>query len=405
MSDRMIQPYDLVTALDLNSLMLFFWFTLLFDLPRYIISAIAMACVPWHSPPPKRYSTSAIVAGHNEAKTVRQCVCSLEVDEIIVVDDGSTDDMWLEVQRLKEEGIIANAIRLPSRQSKPAAINTGLALCSGEIVLIIDADTVLAPGAVAAVLGYFSDPKVGGVNFNLQVRNECATLTTWFQAIEYSIAVSAGKRMADVLGILPNVSGAAGAFRRKALEQVGGQDIEVAEDAALSMKLRDAGWQLRFAPDAIARTIAPETMVSLLLQRLRWDSSIITIWWRKHVRNLNPFGQHFSFANMLTNLDVLWFSAILPLVLPVYVLWLYNSVGDVSITFLLTVFLGLCALDIILCVVTCVPLRFWPYVPYYVIVQNLVMKPLRIIALVLELTLQISRRDNYIPAHQRWKLS
>jgi hypothetical protein len=86
---RMIQPYDLLTALDLDSLMLFFWFTLLFDLPRYILSAIAMAFVPWHSPPPKRYRTSAIVAGHNEAKTVRQCVCSLEVDEIIVVDDGS----------------------------------------------------------------------------------------------------------------------------------------------------------------------------------------------------------------------------------------------------------------------------------------------------------------------------
>jgi cellulose synthase/poly-beta-1,6-N-acetylglucosamine synthase-like glycosyltransferase len=260
---------------------------------------------------------------------------------------------------------------LPSRQSKPAAVNIGLALCSGEIVLIIDADTVLAPGAVAVVLGYFSDPKVGGVNFHLQVRNERATLTTWFQAIEYSIAVSAGKRMADALGILPNVSGAAGAFRRTALEQVGGQDIEVAEDAALSMKLRDAGWQLRFAPDAIARTTVPETPVSLLLQRLRWDSSIITIYWRKHARNLNPFGRHFSLANMLTNLDVVWFSAILPLVLPVYLVWLYNSVGEVSITFLVTVFLGLCALDVILCVVTCVPLRFWPYVPYYVIVQNL----------------------------------
>jgi poly-beta-1,6-N-acetyl-D-glucosamine synthase len=401
----MIQPYDLLTALDLYSLMLFFWFTLLFDLPRYILSAVAMACVPWRSPPARRHSTSAVVAGHNESKTIRQCVQSLEVDEVIVVDDGSTDDMWLEVQLLQKEGLVAKAIRLPSRQSKPAAVNAGLALCSGEIVLIVDADTVLMPGAVAAALGYFSNPKVGGVNFNLQVRNEGATLTTRFQAIEYSIAVSAGKRMADALGILPNVSGAAGAFRRTALQEVGGQDIEVAEDAALSMKLRDAGWQLRFAPDAIACTIAPETMVALLLQRLRWDSSIITIWWRKHARNLNPFGQHFTFANMLTNLDVLWFSAILPLALPVYVVWLYNSVGVVSITFLLTVLLGSCALDIILCVATCVPLRFWPYVPYYVIVQNLVMKPMRTIALVLELTLQISRRDNYIPVHQRCKLS
>jgi poly-beta-1,6-N-acetyl-D-glucosamine synthase len=401
----MIQPYDLLTALDPYSLMLFFWFTLLFDLPRYVMSAVAMACVPWQSPPLKRFSTSAIVAGHNEAKTIRQCVRSLEVDEIIVVDDGSTDDMWLEVQRLKEEGVIANAVHLPSRQSKPAAVNAGLALCSGEIVLIIDADTVLAPGAVAAALGYFSDPKVGGVNFNLEVGNERASLTTRFQAIEYFLAVSAGKRMADALGILPNVSGAAGAFRRAALEQVGGQDIEVAEDAALAMKLRDAGWQLRFAPDAIARTTVPETMVSLLLQRLRWDSSIITIWWRKHARNLNPFGLNFRPANVFTSLDVLWFSAVLPLVLPVYVLWLYNSVGEVSIAFLLTVFLGLCALDIILCVITCVPLRFLPYLPFYVVVQNLVMKPMRMVALVLELTLQISRRDNYIPAHQRWKLS
>ena len=152
--------------------------------------------------------------------------------------------------------------------------------------------------------------------------------------------------------------------------------------------------------------LSPRSPVNKKAHAVHLDTaSFITIWWRKHARNLNPFGRHFSFANMWTNLDVLWFSAILPLVLPVYVLWLYNSVGDASITFLLTVFLGLCALDIVLCVVTCIPLRFWPYVPYYVIVQNLVMKPMRAIALVLELTVQISRRDNFIPAHQRWKLS
>src|SRR5262249_52077827 len=147
------------------------------------------------------------------------------------------------------------------------------------------------------------------------------------------------------------------------------------------------------------------TMVSLLLQRLRWDSSIITIWWRKHARNLNPFGRHFSLANMLTNLDVVWFSAILPLVLPVYLVWLYNSVGEVSITFLLTVFLGLCALDDILCDMLRDAQTFWHYVTYYVIVQNLVMNRTHMIVLVLQLTLQISRRDNYIPAPQRFKLT
>ena len=77
----MIQPYDLLTALDLYSLMLFFWFTLLFDLPRYLLSAIAMACVPWHSPPPKRCSTSAVVHGNRAHEVARQVEQQREPEE------------------------------------------------------------------------------------------------------------------------------------------------------------------------------------------------------------------------------------------------------------------------------------------------------------------------------------
>ena len=63
--------------------------------------------------------------------------------------------------------------------------------------------------------------------------------------------------------------------------------MEVAEDADLAMNLRRHGWDLRFAPEAIARTNGPETMVDLLLQRLRWDSNTVTIWWRKYAGNLD----------------------------------------------------------------------------------------------------------------------
>ena len=48
------------------------------------------------------------------------------------------------------------------------------------------------------------------------------------------------------------------------------------------MKLRAAGWQLGYAPEAVAHTAVPATLTALTLQRLRWDASIVTIWWRKH---------------------------------------------------------------------------------------------------------------------------
>ena len=81
--------------------------------------------------------------------------------------------------------------------------------------------------------------------------------------------------------------------------------MEVAEDADLAMKLRRHGWDLRFAPEAIARTNGPETMVDLLLQRLRWDANIVTIWWRKYAGNLNPFRADVRLSNALTSLDVI----------------------------------------------------------------------------------------------------
>jgi poly-beta-1,6-N-acetyl-D-glucosamine synthase len=238
----MLSPsFDLLMALDSADLILLFWFTLIFDLPRYFISVAVIVLIPRKQLPPLRLTNSAIVAGHNEAMSLRACVESIEADQIVIVDDGSTDAMWEVAQTLLSEGLAHAAIRLPVRSSKPAAINAGLESCTGEIIFIVDADTILDRGAIAAALPYFADPKVGGVSCDLKIRNEEASLITRFQAIEYATSITIGKQIADMLGILPNVSGACGAFRRSALLQVGGLGIEVAEDADLSMNLRRHG--------------------------------------------------------------------------------------------------------------------------------------------------------------------
>ena len=284
-------------------------------------------------------------------------------------------------------------------------MNIGLEACTGEIVFLVDADTILEPGAIDAALPYFADPKVAGVSCDLKVDNESASLTTRFQAIEYAIALSVGRQVGDALGLMPLVSGACGAFRRSALREVGGLDMEVCEDAALTMKLRGAGYKIRFAPEAIGKTKVPETLTALTVQRFRWDAALITVWCRRCIGNISPLSPHFSLIEALVILDVIWFSIILPLALPIYCVWLWSNVGEFAFTLLGAVFIGLTALDVFMCILARVPLRLFPYIPLYTLMQNIVMRPIRIVALLGELIFVNSRRDSFIPEQQRWRLS
>jgi cellulose synthase/poly-beta-1,6-N-acetylglucosamine synthase-like glycosyltransferase len=395
---------DLLWALGQLELTQFLLLVILLDLPRYLIATLVTVAVrpDRGNGAPGDMPVSAIVPAHNEEKSLRACLDALRangIEQIIVVDDGSTDGTAAVALTFG-----ATVVTLPERVGKPSAMNAGLqhALC--ELIVVVDADTVLAPDALGRALPLF-EPGVGGVGMCLQPRNELATLTTAYQAIEYRVLFSVERRFEDMMGVLPNVSGAAGIFRRDALVQVGGWDVEVAEDAALAMKLRAAGWRLRYAAEAVAYTAVPETVTDLILQRLRWDCGIITIWWRKFGFFLNPFSRSFSPMNLLTGLDVLIFGAVLPLVLPVYLWWLWDHIGVVSVTLLAAVFFVLTLFQLIILLMVRPPLYLLPYVPYHVIAQNLLMRPLRIIALIAELVFSISRYDSYIPPGQRKNLT
>ena len=206
---------------------------------------------------------------------------------------------------LQREGKIDRLLRLEHRSGKSAGVNLALSACRGDIVIIADVDTTFDRDAFAEILAYFADPTVGAVSGNLGVRNLSTSLMTRVQGIEYAIGFSLGRRIADALGILSIVSGAFGAFRRLALEQVGRQDVEVGEDADLTMKLRRAGWRIRFAPEANGLTIVPETVTSLIAQRLRWDRGLVTIWLRKFRGAFDPRQSTFRLLDMFSVVDVL----------------------------------------------------------------------------------------------------
>jgi biofilm PGA synthesis N-glycosyltransferase PgaC len=411
-----MRALSFLEALDAISLILLFWYMILFEIPRYAIGTVIVATTRvWRRAKPSiktNLTLSVVLAGHNEAKSLRACVEAVAEQtilaeiggiEVIAVDDGSTDRMSEVARQLRDEGKIDEVLRLEQRGGKSAAVNLGLSVCTGDVVVISDIDTTFDRDALAELLGYFADPRVGAVSGNLGVRNASASLIARHQAIEYAIGLSLGRCISDSLGTLTIVSGAFGAFRRAAVEQVGRQDVEVGEDADLTMKLRRAGWRIRFAPEAHALTDVPETVSAYIAQRLRWDRGLITIWLRKFRGALDPRQSTFRLIDVVAFVDVIGFQVLLALAFPVYLVWLYYYFGGFAGTIIGATVLGYVVLNLLSFAAaaatgTQTPFRLVIYLPLYTILQVSLLRVIRIIAIAQELIFRTSYRDPYVPA-------
>jgi cellulose synthase/poly-beta-1,6-N-acetylglucosamine synthase-like glycosyltransferase/peptidoglycan/xylan/chitin deacetylase (PgdA/CDA1 family) len=231
-------------------------------------------------------SVSVIVPAYNEEAGIVATVLSLVNSryagtlEVIVVDDGSTDDTADIVETLELSQV--RLIRRPNG-GKPAALNTGISHARYEILVLVDGDTVFRPDTVGRLVAPLSNPAVGAVSGNTKVANRTGILGRW-QHIEYVMGFNLDRRMFDVLECMPTVPGAIGAFRHTAVEEVGGfKDDTLAEDTDLTMALCRAGWRVVYEETAVAWTEVPSTLRQFWRQRYRWCYGTMQAMW-KHKR-------------------------------------------------------------------------------------------------------------------------
>ncbi|MEO6340893.1 MAG: glycosyltransferase [Caulobacteraceae bacterium] len=199
--------------------------------------------------------------------------------EVLVLDDGSTDAT---AARVRDAFGDHPKVRLLSFENggKANALNRGLAMATGEIVVALDADTQFPPKTIGRLARWFDDAKVGGVAGNALVGNRRNLLTRW-QALEYVTAQNLERRALAALGAVTVVPGAVGAWRRRALEALGGFPLDtLAEDQDLTLAVQRAGWRVEFDPTARAYTEAPETLEGLLKQRFRWSFGTLQCVWK-----------------------------------------------------------------------------------------------------------------------------
>ena len=227
-------------------------------------------------------SVSVVVPAYNEAVGIERAVRSLTASDypdldVIVVDDGSTDDTASIVV-----GSVSEGVRLVRQDNagKAAALNTGIALSTSEIVVMVDGDTVFEPDTMRRLVQPLADEHVGAVSGNTKVGNRGGLLGRW-QHIEYVTGFNLDRRMYEVLQCTPTVPGAIGAFRRDVLAEVGEVSGDtLAEDTDLTLAIGRTGRRVVYAEEARAWTEAPSTLGGLWRQRYRWSFGTMQAVWK-----------------------------------------------------------------------------------------------------------------------------
>ncbi len=226
---------------------------------------------------------SIIVPAYNEGKLLQSTVMSLvQMDypnfEILVVDDGSTDDTREEARRLVgyyRDGAVEVRLVEKNNGGKSTALNAGIQMSRFDFVLNVDGDSQLSPDTLRKAIRHFVDPRLGAIAGNVKVLNRDNIWTT-LQALEYVEGLNMARSAQSIVKLVNIIPGPLGLFRKQAILDAGWYSSDTfAEDADITLKILRAGWRVEYEPDAKSYTEAPDRIVDLLKQRYRWTRGIL----------------------------------------------------------------------------------------------------------------------------------
>ena len=283
-----------------------------------------------HQPPVlKSYPpVSIVVPCFNEGNHLIDVVeALLEVQypeyEIILVNDGSSDNTGELLQSLVKLDKKIRVIHHDKNQGKAVALHTGTLIANHEFLVCIDGDSILDPYAVHWMMSHFVDsPRVAAVTGNPRIRNR-STLLGKIQVGEFSSIIGLIKRAQRIYGRIFTVSGVVTAFRKTALHKVGYWSFDkITEDIDISWKLQLDHWDIRYEPNSLCWILVPETIKGLWRQRLRWAQGGIEVL-IGHFMELTPWRKRRMWAIWIESLiSVVWSYSMLTVVC----LWLLNLV-------------------------------------------------------------------------------
>ncbi len=223
---------------------------------------------------------SFLLPAYNEEKTIRRCIESIDraasnyqgTTEIIVVNDGSTDD----TRKIASDAILnlknssGKVFNIPN-SGKGFALRYGLMKISGDVVFRMDTDSILDEKAIGHVVNHFRDPLVGSVSGMILPMEE-KSIWQKITFLDFIFVYMFYKKEEELMDSIMVQSGAFSVFRMDALLKVGGWlDNRFGEDGEITFRLGRYGYKNEIEPRAIAMTDQPGEFHNFREQRVRWS--------------------------------------------------------------------------------------------------------------------------------------
>jgi glycosyltransferase involved in cell wall biosynthesis len=232
---------------------------------------------------------SVIVACRNAAPTLSRCLDALMAQvlddvEPIVADDNSADETRAIASRYP-----VRLIELPRHAGVSAARNRGAEAARGEVLLFLDADVVIAPGAMRKVLDTMSRPQVGALIGSYDADPDDVSIVSQFKNLAHHYFHQHSCREATTFW------GACGAVRRECFFAAGGFDekrfkLPSIEDVELGYRLIDRGVRIVLDPELQVKHLKKWTLASLVATDVTRRAIPWTLLWmerRRFQRDLN----------------------------------------------------------------------------------------------------------------------
>ena len=282
-------------------------------------------------------AVTVLIPAHNEESGIIRCLESVRTNtyrkvQIVVIDDFSTDRTSALVTKYicEHPTRSISLIKTPSNIGKAGGLNYALKRqATGDLIMTLDADSVLGPQAISRAVSYFANPKVVGVAANVRVMDSPSVLGI-LQKFEHMIGYRS-KKFYSLSNCEFIIGGVASTYRKTIMEHVHYYDTDTTtEDIGLSLKIAALGNKenrLVYASDVVAMTEGVQTFKSLLRQRYRWKMGML----QNLIKNMRlVFNNDAAFTRTLTmyRLPMAFFGEVLLLLEPILFAYLiYLSIA------------------------------------------------------------------------------
>lgn len=215
---------------------------------------------------------SVLIPCYNEALTIERCILSClnqtrPVDEIVVVDDSSTDDTPNILKKFSGQIKVVRTIR--NSGNKSHAQEYGLQFVTGDIFVTTDGDTMLQSNFIATIEKDMEDESVSAVAG--YVRSLKYNWITACRALDYSISQNIDKLAQHYMNFVFVIPGAAGAFRTNIFkEKILFAHDTLTEDLDFTYRLHKMGYKIGYNRKAVCYTQDPTTLKAYINQMRRW---------------------------------------------------------------------------------------------------------------------------------------